>query len=100
MNRLQEQYNTEIAPALYKELGLSNIMQIPRITKIVVNIGVGEALDNPKALDAAVNDLTIITGQKPVVIAAKKAISNFKLREGRQIGVKVKIGRASCRERV
>ena len=89
MNRLQEQYNTEIAPALYKELGLSNIMQIPRITKVVVNIGVGEALDNPKALDAAVNDLTIITGQKPVVIAAKKAISNFKLREGRQIGVKV-----------
>jgi large subunit ribosomal protein L5 len=89
MNRLQEQYKKEIAPALYKELGLSNVMQIPRITKIVVNIGVGEALDNPKALDAAVNDLTIITGQKPVVIAAKKAISNFKLREGRQIGVKV-----------
>ena len=89
MNRLQEQYYNEIAPALYKELGLSNVMQIPRITKIVVNIGVGEALDNPKALDAAVNDLTIITGQKPVVIAAKKAISNFKLREGRQIGVKV-----------
>ncbi len=89
MNRLQEQYKNEIAPALYKELGLSNVMQIPRITKIVVNIGVGEALDNPKALDAAVNDLTIITGQKPVVIAAKKAISNFKLREGRQIGVKV-----------
>ena len=87
MNRLQEQYNNEIAPALFKELGLSNVMQIPRITKIVVNIGVGEALDNPKALDAAVNDLTIITGQKPVVIAAKKAISNFKLREGRQIGV-------------
>ena len=89
MNRLQEQYNNEIAPALYKELGLSNIMQVPRITKVVVNIGVGEALDNPKALDAALNDLTIITGQKPVVIAAKKAISNFKLREGRQIGVKV-----------
>ena len=89
MNRLQEQYNNEIAPALFKELGLSNVMQVPRITKVVVNIGVGEALDNPKALDAAVNDLTIITGQKPVVIAAKKAISNFKLREGRQIGVKV-----------
>ena len=89
MNRLQEQYNNEIAPALFKELGLSNVMQIPRITKVVVNIGVGEALDNPKALDAAVNDLTIITGQKPVVIAAKKAISNFKLREGLQIGVKV-----------
>ncbi len=89
MNRLQEQYKNEIAPALFKELGLSNVMQVPRITKVVVNIGVGEALDNPKALDAAVNDLTIITGQKPVVIAAKKAISNFKLREGRQIGVKV-----------
>ena len=89
MNRLQEQYKNEFAPALQKELGLENVMQIPKITKVVVNIGVGEALDNPKALDAAVNDLTIITGQKPVVIAAKKAISNFKLREGRQIGVKV-----------
>ena len=89
MNRLLEQYKNEFSPALQKELGLENIMQIPKITKVVVNIGVGEALDNPKALDAAVNDLTIITGQKPVVIAAKKAISNFKLREGRQIGVKV-----------
>ncbi|HPR35624.1 MAG TPA: 50S ribosomal protein L5, partial [Anaerolineaceae bacterium] len=79
MNRLQEQYKNEFAPALQKELGLENVMQIPKITKVVVNIGVGEALDNPKALDAAVNDLTIITGQKPVVIAAKKAISNFKL---------------------
>jgi len=64
-------------------------MQTPRIEKVVVNIGVGEALDNPKALEAAVNDLTIITGQKPVITAAKKAISNFKLREGRHIGVKV-----------
>lgn len=89
MNKLQEQYKQEIAPALFKELGLKNVMQIPAIGKVVVNIGVGEALDNPKALEAAVNDLTIITGQKPVVIAAKKAISNFKLREGRQIGVKV-----------
>ena len=89
MNRLQEQYTNEFAPALREELGLKNVMQIPKISKVVVNIGVGEALDNPKALDAAVNDLTIITGQKPVVIAAKKAISNFKLREGRQIGVKV-----------
>ena len=89
MNKLQEQYKQEIAPALFKELGLKNVMQIPAIEKVVVNIGVGEALDNPKALEAAVNDLTIITGQKPVVIAAKKAISNFKLREGRQIGVKV-----------
>ncbi|MBP7031622.1 MAG: 50S ribosomal protein L5 [Anaerolineaceae bacterium] len=89
MNKLQEQYKQEIAPALFKELGLKNVMQTPKIVKVVVNIGVGEALDNPKALEAAVGDLTSITGQKPVVIAAKKAISNFKLREGRQIGVKV-----------
>lgn len=89
MNRLLEQYKNEIAPALFEELGLENVMQVPKIKKVVLNIGVGEALDNPKALDAAVNDLTIITGQKPVIIAAKKAISNFKLREGRQIGVKV-----------
>ena len=89
MNRLLEQYKNEFAPALFEELGLDNVMQVPKIKKIVLNIGVGEALDNPKALDAAVNDLTIISGQKPVIIAAKKAISNFKLREGRQIGVKV-----------
>jgi large subunit ribosomal protein L5 len=89
MNKLKEQYNKEIAPALFKELDLDNVMQVPRIEKVVVNIGVGEALDNPKALDAAVNDLTLITGQKPVILIAKKAISNFKLREGRQIGVKV-----------
>ena len=75
MNRLKKQYNEEIAPALFKELGLENVMQIPRIEKVVVNIGVGEALDNPKALEAAVNDLTIIAGQKPVIIAARKAIS-------------------------
>ena len=89
MNKLKELYREEIAPALFKELELENVMQVPRIQKVVVNIGVGEALDNPKALDAAVNDLTIITSQKPVILAAKKAISNFKLREGRQIGVKV-----------
>jgi len=89
MNKLKEQYKKEIAPALFKELDLENVMQVPQIEKVVVNIGVGEALDNPKALDAAVNDLTLITGQKPVILVAKKAISNFKLREGRQIGVKV-----------
>lgn len=89
MNKLKELYREEIAPALFKELELDNVMQVPSIQKVVVNIGVGESLDNPKALDAAVNDLTIITGQKPVILAAKKAISNFKLREGRQIGVKV-----------
>ncbi|MFH1446687.1 MAG: 50S ribosomal protein L5 [Chloroflexota bacterium] len=89
MNRLKEIYRDEIAPALFKELDLKNVMQVPGIEKVVVNIGVGEALDNPKALDAALNDLTIITGQRPVVLKAKKDISNFKLRAGRQIGVKV-----------
>jgi large subunit ribosomal protein L5 len=86
---MKERYQKEIAPALMKELSLDNVMQIPRIQKVVVNIGMGEALDNPKALDAAVNDLVQITGQKPVVIKARKSIANFKLREGRLIGVKV-----------
>jgi large subunit ribosomal protein L5 len=89
MNRLRELYNTEIAPALFKELSLENVMQIPKIQKVVVNIGVGDALDNPKALDEAVKDLTTITGQRPVVTKAKKSIANFKLREGRTIGTKV-----------
>jgi large subunit ribosomal protein L5 len=72
-----------------KALNLGNVMQVPRIQKVVVNIGMGEALDNPKALDAAVNDVALITGQKPVVTKAKNSIANFKLREGRTIGVKV-----------
>lgn len=89
MNRLNEMFKEEIAPALFEELALDNIMQVPKIKKIVVNIGVGEALDNPKALDEAVRDLTTITGQRPVVTKAKKSIANFKLREGREIGTKV-----------
>jgi large subunit ribosomal protein L5 len=89
MNRLKEIYNKEIAPTLFKELSLENVMQIPKIEKVVVNIGVGDALDNPKALDEAVKDLTTITGQHPVVTKAKKSIANFKLREGRAIGTKV-----------
>ena len=89
MNRMKEQYQKEVAPALMKALNLENVMQVPRIQKVVVNIGMGEALDNPKALDAAVNDVTLITGQKPVVTKAKNSIANFKLREGRTIGVKV-----------
>jgi large subunit ribosomal protein L5 len=72
-----------------KEFGLSNPMQVPRLRKVVVNVGVGEALDNAKALDGAVADLTAITGQKPVITKARKSIANFKLREGRSIGVKV-----------
>jgi large subunit ribosomal protein L5 len=86
---LQERYREEVAPALYKELNLENVMQVPRISKVVVNIGVGEALDNAKALDAAVGDMIKITGQKPVITKARKSIANFKLREGRAIGVKV-----------
>ncbi len=89
MNRMKEQYQKEVAPALMKALNLENVMQVPRIQKVVVNIGMGEALDNPKALDAAVNDVALITGQKPVVTKAKNSIANFKLREGRTIGVKV-----------
>jgi len=89
MNRLKEQYKTEVAPALMKALNLENVMQVPAIKKVVVNIGLGEAMDNPKAVDAAVADLSAITGQKPVVTKARKSIANFKLREGRAIGAKV-----------
>ena len=89
MNRMQEKYNNEVVPALRKAFDLKNIMQVPRITKVVVNIGMGEAMDNPKAMEAAVNDLTIVTGQKPVMTKARKSIANFKLREGRLIGTKV-----------
>ncbi|HET6823912.1 MAG TPA: 50S ribosomal protein L5 [Anaerolineales bacterium] len=89
MNRMQEKYNTEVVPALRKAFDLKNIMQVPRITKVVVNIGLGEAMDNPKAMEAAVSDLTIVTGQKPVMTKARKSIANFKLREGRLIGTKV-----------
>ena len=88
-HHMKERYDKEIAPALFKELNLENVMRIPRITKIVVNIGVGEALDNAKALEAAVGDVIKITGQKPIITSARKSIANFKLREGRQIGVKV-----------
>ena len=89
MNRLKQIYKEEIAPALMEELSIKNVMEIPTVEKIVVNIGVGDALDNPKALDEAVRDLTTITGQRPVVTKAKKSIANFKLREGRLIGAKV-----------
>jgi large subunit ribosomal protein L5 len=89
MNRLKERYQTEIVPALQKSLNLQNVMQVPAPKKVVVNIGLGEAMDNPKALEAAVVDLTAITGQKPVVTKARKSIANFKLREGRSIGAKV-----------
>jgi large subunit ribosomal protein L5 len=86
---MQEKYNNEVVPALRKAFDLQNVMEVPRIQKVVVNIGMGEAMDNPKAMEAAVNDLTIITGQKPVQTKARKSIANFKLREGRLIGTKV-----------
>ena len=89
MNRMKERYDTEVVPALMKALNLTNIMEVPRISKVVVNIGLGEAMDNPKALEAASSDVTAITGQKPVITNARKSIANFKLREGRAIGVAV-----------
>ncbi len=89
MNKMQEKYNREVIPALRKAFDLKNIMQVPRIEKVVVNIGMGEAMDNPKALESAVSDLTTVTGQKPITTKARKSIANFKLREGRLIGTKV-----------
>jgi len=89
MNVMKEKYMNEVSPALMKSLGLTNTMQIPRIKKVVINIGMGEAMENPKALDAAVQDLSAITGQRPVITKARKSIANFKLREGRAIGTAV-----------
>jgi large subunit ribosomal protein L5 len=89
MNRLQEKYQKEAVPALIKAFQYKNVMQVPRIEKVVLNIGLGEAMDNPKALEAAMGDMTTISGQKPVMTKARKSIANFKLREGRIIGTKV-----------
>lgn len=89
MPRLKDLYRDQIEEALQKELGCQNVMQVPRLEKIVVNVGLGEALQNAKALDAAVQDMATITGQRPIVTRARKAIANFKLREGNPIGVKV-----------
>jgi large subunit ribosomal protein L5 len=86
---LPEQYQNEVVPALMDEFEFSSVMQVPRIQKVVVNIGLGEALDNAKAIEFATNDIMAITGQKPVVTRAKKSIASFKLREGRAIGLKV-----------
>lgn len=89
MARLREKYKKEIAPAVAKEFDIKNPMAIPRLEKIVVNMGIGEAIGNSKALDTAVEELTVITGQKPVVTKAKKSIAAFKLREGMRIGTMV-----------
>jgi large subunit ribosomal protein L5 len=89
MQRLQELYREEIRPVMMEEFGYRNIMEVPRLNKIVVNVGVGEALDNARALDHTVEDIKTITGQQPVITRARKSIASFKLREGRAIGVKV-----------
>ena len=87
--RLKEMYVSEVAPALQKKFGYKSVMQIPKLDKIIINVGCGEAKDNSKVVSSIVNDLSIITGQKPVECKAKKSVANFKLREGMTIGVKV-----------
>ena len=89
MARLKEKYNAEVAPALMKKFEYKSVMQIPKIDKVVVNVGCGEARDNAKVLDAVVRDLTTITGQKAIVTIAKKSVANFKVREGMPVGAKV-----------
>jgi large subunit ribosomal protein L5 len=89
MPRLKDLYREQVVPSLQKELGYQNVMRVPRLEKIVVNVGLGEALQTAKALDAAVEDIMIITGQRPIVTRARKSIASFKLRAGNPIGVKV-----------
>ena len=89
MNRLKEKYNNEIVPSLREKYNYASVMEVPKLEKIVVNMGVGDATNNSKLLDAAMKDLEIITGQKPVATKAKKAIAGFKVREGQAIGCKV-----------
>ncbi len=89
MSRMQEKYKSEVAPALMAKFGYKSVMQIPKLEKIVINIGMSDAKDNPKVIDAALNDLGLITGQKAVVTKARKSVANFKLREGMNIGCKV-----------
>lgn len=89
VSTLKERYKTEVIPALTKAFNYKNVMEVPKIEKVVINMGVGDAVQNPKTLDAAVNDLATITGQKPVITRAKKSIAAFKIREGMPIGAKV-----------
>ena len=89
MSRLREQYENEIVDAMIKKFGYTNVMQVPKIDKIVINMGVGEAKENAKILESAMKDLEIISGQKPVIAKAKKSVANFKIREGMPIGCKV-----------
>jgi len=89
MARLKERYLKEVVPAMMKQFGYDNIMQVPRIEKVVINMGVGAAAQDPKLLDAAVRDLSLIAGQKPIITRAKKSVANFKIRTGMRIGAKV-----------
>ena len=89
MNRLKAKYLNEVKPALFEEFKYKSVMQVPALAKVVINIGMGEAIQNPKALDAALSDLTTISGQKPIVTKAKKSIAAFKVRQGMNIGCKV-----------
>jgi len=98
MARLKDKYLKEIQPKLYKENKYSSVMQVPRLTKITVNMGVGEATQNPKVLEAAIGDMTRVTGQKPAVTRARKSISNFKLRQGNAIGCVVTLRRVRMYE--
>ena len=98
MARLKELYTNEIVPKLRKELGYKNIMEVPRLEKIVMNIGVGEAIQNPKVMEAAVSDLKTIAGQQPIITKAKKSISNFKVRAGMPIGCAVTLRREKMYE--
>jgi large subunit ribosomal protein L5 len=89
VNRLKEFYESEVVPAMIKRFSYKNVMSVPKIEKVVVNVGLGEARENPKAIESASGDITIVTGQKPIVTKAKKSIANFKLRAGMPVGIKV-----------
>lgn len=89
MARLKDKYNSEVVPAMMKQFGYKSIMQVPRVEMVVINMGVGQAVQDPKLLDGAVRDLTTISGQKPVITKAKKSVANFKIRTGMRIGTKV-----------
>jgi len=89
MPRLKDTYNSEVIPAMMKKFGYKNVMQVPKLEKIVINMGLGDTKENSKGLESAVDDLTVIAGQKPVVTVAKKSVANFKVREGMKIGAKV-----------
>ncbi|MCR6514661.1 MAG: 50S ribosomal protein L5 [Clostridium sp.] len=98
MTRLQDRYEKEIIPAMMEKFGYENIMQVPRLEKIVINMGVGEARENQKVLESAVSDLTIISGQKPILTRAKKSVANFKIRENMALGCKVTLRKANMYE--